>query len=65
MTDGQGGFLGGFPDRDNHCIDALRYAYLSGVDWEDAGELEARLPRLLRGRMERATLPEALWRPRQ
>ncbi len=24
--DGQGGFLGGFPDRDNHCIDALRYA---------------------------------------
>ena len=24
--DGNGGFLGGFPDRDNHCIDALRYA---------------------------------------
>ena len=24
--DGRGGFLGGFPDRDNHCIDALRYA---------------------------------------
>ncbi len=24
--DGCGGFLGGFPDRNNHCIDALRYA---------------------------------------
>lgn len=24
--DGNGGFLAGFPDRDNHCIDALRYA---------------------------------------
>lgn len=24
--DGCGGFAGGFPDRNNHCIDALRYA---------------------------------------
>ena len=24
--DGAGGFKGGFPDRDNHCIDAARYA---------------------------------------
>ncbi|MGI5894259.1 MAG: PBSX family phage terminase large subunit [Candidatus Merdivicinus sp.] len=26
IPDGNGGFLSGFPDRDNHCIDALRYA---------------------------------------
>lgn len=24
--DPAGGFKGGFPDRDNHCIDAARYA---------------------------------------
>ena len=32
-----------------HCFDVLSAAYLQGVDWEDAGLLEARACRLLAG----------------